>query len=126
MTTPDEVHLAQLDRFSSLFDSKFRIPGTGIRFGWDSILGLVPGAGDLAAFGPAAYLLYRGHAMGARKRTVARMALNSGLDLTLGAVPLFGDVFDLFFKANNRNVALLRRDLELRGVNVIPPQGSIE
>jgi hypothetical protein len=111
---PDAAHLAHLDRISGLMDSRFRIPGTRIRFGWDAVLGLVPGFGDVAAFGPAAYLLYRGYAMGARKRTVARMAVNTGLDMTLGAVPLLGDAFDLFFKANNCNMALLRSELEGR------------
>jgi len=116
MNAADTAQLAHLDRISTLLDSKFRVPGTRIRFGWDSIVGLVPGVGDLAAFGPACYLLYRGCTMGARKRTVARMALNTGLDLTLGAVPLLGDAFDLFFKASNRNVALLRRELAHRNL----------
>jgi len=111
---PQAAHLADLDRLSRFMDSRFRIPGTGIRFGWDSVLGLVPGVGDLAAFGPAAYLPYRAYAMGARKRTVARMAVNTGLDVTLGAVPLLGDAFDIYFKANKRNVALLRDELEQR------------
>ena len=114
MKDPVALEMARLDRLAKRLDAKFRLPLTNFRFGWDSILGLVPGVGDLAAFGPAGYLLYRGYAMGARKRTVARMAVNTGLDLTLGAIPLVGDAFDLFFKANNRNVALLRGELEQR------------
>ena len=103
-----------LDQIAKLLDAKFQFPGTGIRFGWDTIFGLVPGVGDIATLIPAGYLLHKGYALGARKRTIARMALNSGLDATLGAVPLLGDVFDLFFKSNVRNVALLRRELELK------------
>lgn len=108
-TAPDEIE--KLDRLSTLLDSRFRIPGTPIRFGWDSILGLVPGAGDLASLGPSAYLIYKGYRLGARKRTILRMSANTGLDFVVGAVPLLGDVFDLVFKANNRNFALLRKEL---------------
>ncbi|MBM7070076.1 DUF4112 domain-containing protein [Actibacterium sp. 188UL27-1] len=106
---PSEIE--KLDRLSTLLDSRFRIPGTPIRFGWDSLLGLIPGAGDLASLGPSAYLIYKGHRLGARKRTISRMTANSGLDFVVGAVPILGDVFDLAFKANNRNFALLSRDL---------------
>lgn len=101
----------KLDHLSTLLDSRFRIPGTPIRFGWDSILGLIPGAGDLASLGPSAYLIYKGYRLGARKRTILRMTTNTGLDFVVGAVPVLGDVFDLVFKANNRNFALLRKDL---------------
>ena len=113
--TPDRQHgIDDLDQIARLLDAKFRLPGTGLRFGWDTVLGLVPGLGDVATLIPAGYLLHKGYSLGARKRSIARMALNSGLDATLGAVPLFGDVFDLFFKSNVRNVALLRRELELK------------
>lgn len=111
MTSDLQERLHELDRLSALLDSKFRVPGTSIRFGFDTLLGLIPGLGDLLAVLPAVYLLYRGHQLGAGRRTMARMAMNTFLDLTIGAVPLVGDVFDLFFKANLRNVALLRRDL---------------
>ncbi len=110
---PDRQKMLQdLDRLSTLLDSKFRVPGTSIRFGLDGILGLIPGVGDLVTAGPAAYLLYRGYQMGARKRTMTKMAVNAGIDLTVGAIPVVGDLFDVFFKANRRNVALLRRELE--------------
>lgn len=103
--------IEKLDRLSTLLDSRFRIPGTPIRFGWDSLLGLIPGAGDLASLGPSAYLIYKSYQLGARKRTILRMTANTGLDLVVGAVPVLGDVFDLAFRANNRNFALLRREL---------------
>lgn len=113
-----QQELDHLDRISTLLDSRFRVPGTQVRFGWDSLLGLVPGVGDAAALIPACYLLYKGHDLGARKRTLARMALNTGLDATIGAIPVLGDLFDLFFKANNRNIAILKRDLEQRSLAV--------
>ncbi|WP_282063845.1 DUF4112 domain-containing protein [Roseobacter litoralis] len=109
-----EVRLSEfdrLDRLSSLLDSRFRLPGTPIRFGWDSLLGLIPVAGDLATLGPSVYIIYKGYRLGARKRTILRMTANTGLDFVVGAVPILGDVFDLTFKANNRNFALLRNEL---------------
>ncbi|ABD55123.1 DUF4112 domain-containing protein [Jannaschia sp. CCS1] len=99
---------------STMLDSRFRVPGTSLRFGWDSVLGLVPGVGDVATLAPSAYLIYRGHMLGARKRIIGRMAVNTGIDFVVGAVPILGDVFDLAFKANNRNVAPLRAELEHR------------
>lgn len=106
--------LDHLDRISTLLDSNFRLPGTNIRFGWDGVLGLIPGVGDAVALMPACYLLYKAHRLGARKRVMVRMAVNTGLDALIGAIPVLGDVFDIAFKSNQRNVALLRQDLLLR------------
>ena len=103
--------LARLDRVASLMDTRFRIPGLGLRFGWDSILGLVPGAGDLITALPAAYMIYEGYRLGARRRLLGQMAMNSALDLVIGGVPVLGDAFDLFFKSHKRNMALLRDEL---------------
>lgn len=110
--TASRSEIDRLDKLATLLDSQYRVPGTSIRFGWDTILGLVPGVGDLATLVPSAYLIYKAHKLGARKRTIGRMAINTGLDVTLGAVPVIGDVFDLVYKANNRNFALLRRELQ--------------
>ena len=95
---------------STLLDSRFRIPGPPIRFGWDALLGLVPGAGDLAAFGPSACLIYKGHSRGARKRTILRRTANTVTDFVVGAVPVPGDVFAQNLKANYRKFALSRKD----------------
>ncbi len=84
----DDSELAKLDRLSTMLDSRYRIPGKPIRFGLDSLLGLIPGVGDLASLGPSAYLICRAHQMGASKRTIGRMAANTGLDFFIGAVPL--------------------------------------
>lgn len=78
------------------------------------MVGIIPGVGDLASLGPSAYLIYRAQRLGARKRTLGRMVANTGFDFFIGAVPLIGDIFDLVFKANNRNFALLRAELERR------------
>lgn len=106
-----QVEIDKLDRLSTMLDSRFRIPGTPIRFGWDALLGLIPGVGDVASLGPSAFLIYKAHKLGARKRTIGRMSINTGLDFFIGAVPVLGDAFDLFFKANNRNFTLLRKEL---------------
>ncbi|MEQ8255714.1 MAG: DUF4112 domain-containing protein [Roseovarius confluentis] len=114
MTDSDRTaRLARLDRLANTLDSKFRIPLLGIPVGWDSILGLIPGVGDLVTLGPGAWIIVEGHRMGARKRVLGRMALNTGVDTVIGGIPLIGDAFDLFFKSHRRNVALLRRDLDV-------------
>lgn len=106
------TEIEKLDHLARWLDSRYRIPGTSIRFGWDAILGLIPGVGDAATLLPSAYLIYKAYTLGARKRTLARMVINTGLDSTIGTVPVLGDAFDLFYKANNRNFTLLRRELE--------------
>ena len=92
-------------------DSRFRIPGTRIRFGLDSLLGLVPGVGDAATTLPAAWMLYRAHQLGVPRSMLARMGWNVVMDLALGSIPVVGDLFDIGFKANRRNVELLRQHL---------------
>lgn len=103
------ARLKRLDRLAHRLDAQFRIGG--IRFGWDSILGLIPGVGDLATAGPGAYMIYEASQMGARRRVLARMALNTATDFVIGGVPILGDLFDLAFKANRRNIALLKREM---------------
>ncbi|WP_181703949.1 DUF4112 domain-containing protein [Chthonobacter albigriseus] len=89
-------------------DSAFRIPGTGIRFGADTIVGFIPGVGDLVTQGLGLYIVAEAWRLGAGHRTVARMIGNLAIDTVVGVVPLVGDVADLFFRANTKNVALLR------------------
>ena len=92
-------------------DSAIRIPGTGIRLGLDSIVGLVPGAGDLVSSVMSGYIVLASARMGVPAAVVARMILNLGVDTLVGSVPLLGDLFDVGFKANIRNAALLDRHL---------------
>lgn len=100
--------LRELERYAKLLDSQFRIPGTSFRFGFDTILGLIPGAGDLITYAASGTLVVMMARHGASPRLVMLMLINVLLDTTLGAIPLLGDVFDFFFKANNRNIRLLR------------------
>ena len=109
-----QAELDRLDRLADLLDSRFRIPGIGWRFGLDSVIGLIPGVGDVAALGPSAYLIYQGHRLGADKATLGKMAVNSGLDFAVGTIPVLGDLFDVGFKANRRNIDLLKRDVVSR------------
>ena len=103
--------IERLDRLAVWLDARYRVPGTSFRLGWDGILGLVPLAGDVVAFGPACYLVWRAGDFGASGWTTTRMALNTGLDFAFGSIPILGTVFDVFYKANLRNIALLRADL---------------
>ncbi len=112
MTPDHERRLARLEKLAYALDSRYRIPLTRIRFGWDAILGLVPGLGDIAASGPAGFILLEAHRMGVPTNKKLRMAGNIGVDLILGSVPLIGSVVDIGLKANRRNVALLRGHLE--------------
>jgi hypothetical protein len=101
-----------LDLLSRVLDSWFRIPGTSIRFGLDGIIGLIPGIGDILAGLASCIIILAAWARGAPYVTVARMLINLALDVIIGTVPLLGDIFDIAWKANRRNYALLTRHLE--------------
>src|SRR5687767_11672879 len=104
-TTPD------LDALAELMDGAFRIPGLNIRFGLDAIIGLVPGLGDIVTTLVSLYVLAAAQRYGVPRITTLRMGLNIAIDAIIGAIPIVGDVFDLAWKANERNVALLRRHI---------------
>jgi hypothetical protein len=106
---PDVV---QLQALAKLMDSVFEIPGTRIRLGLDALLGLFPGLGDVASTLIALYILYAARERGVPRVTLARMGANLLLDGTIGAIPIVGDVFDVFWKANNRNVELLTQHVQ--------------
>jgi hypothetical protein len=93
-------------------DSAVRIPGTNMRFGLDALLGLVPGLGDVAGAAMGSYLVLLGSRLGAPKPVLARMVLNVALDTLAGVVPIAGDLFDVAWKANTRNMALLERYID--------------
>ena len=98
-----------LRRWAVLLDSAFKVPGTNIRFGLDAIIGIVPGLGDLVA--PVFTVILLGTALKMRVPAVvvARMVLIAGIDMLLGLVPIAGDIGDVFWKADLRNMALLER-----------------
>jgi len=113
MPATDET--GTLDRYrglARLWDNLLRIPGTPVRLGWDALLGLIPGLGDAAGGLLGAYGLWVAWRLGAPAAVLTRMFLNVVVDVTLGVVPLAGDLFDIAWRSNSRNVALVDRWLE--------------
>jgi len=104
--------LKWVERLSYLLDERFRIPGTNFRFGLDPILNLIPVAGDLSGFLLSAALILTMARNGASGRIVALMTINAILDAILGAIPILGQVFDFFYKANSKNIRLLKEHYE--------------
>lgn len=109
-----EARWQRIRRLSNLLDSKFRLPGTTYRFGLDSLLGLIPGIGDTAGLLLSSYILYEAKNLGAPASLLVRMAANIGIDALVGTIPLLGDLFDVVWKANNKNLALLHEHFERR------------
>jgi hypothetical protein len=108
-TTPPDPELARLDALSKLLDNQFRVPGTNWRFGLDGLVGLVPYLGDMAGFVVSGILMRTMLRRGAGPILMLRMLGNYVLDALVGLVPIIGDLFDFGFKANRRNVDLLKR-----------------
>ncbi|RME96878.1 MAG: DUF4112 domain-containing protein [Bacteroidetes bacterium] len=100
--------LAWLDRVTRFMDNRFRIPGTDIRFGLDFLVGLIPGVGDIVSLSISALLVAVMARKGASGMVVVKMIGNIIFDAIVGAVPVLGDLFDLGYKANRRNLHLLQ------------------
>ena len=100
-----------LDLLSRVLDTWFQIPGTNIRFGLDGIIGFVPGIGDFLAGAASCIIVLAAFFRGTPLVTVARMAANIGIEVVVGAVPVLGNLFDIGWRANRRNYALLERSL---------------
>ena len=98
-----------LEQLSRWMDGLFRIPGTGWRFGLDAIVGLIPGVGDTATALASFYILASGVRYRVPKVTLLRMGMNIGLDYVFGSIPVIGDLFDVAWKSNQKNVELLRQ-----------------
>ena len=109
--------MARIERVAGLLDTRFRLPVIGVRVGWDSIIGLIPGLGDAVTTIPAGWMIWNGYQMGARKSTLARMGLNAGIDLVVGSIPIIGDMLDVAFKSHKRNLALLQSDMQRKIIN---------
>jgi len=99
----------RLQRIAKLMDSQIRVPVIGLRIGADAILGLVPGFGDIITGAIGAYLIYEAQKLGIPRSAVVRMVANIAVDTAIGAIPFAGDVWDLFFRANDRNMQILAR-----------------
>lgn len=106
-----DKELANLKALSQLMDNAFTLPGTNIRFGLDSIIGLVPFLGDTLGLAISGYIVSVAHKVGAPWHIKARMSWNIFIDWLIGIVPFIGDIFDIGWKANTKNVALLEKHL---------------
>ncbi|MDF1503421.1 DUF4112 domain-containing protein [Roseisolibacter sp. H3M3-2] len=108
---PVPGHAERVRRLARVMDSAVGIPGTRVRFGLDAVLGLVPGVGDVVGAAAAGYVVLAAARLGAPASVLLRMLVNVGVDTLVGSVPLLGDLFDLGWRSNTRNVALLERHL---------------
>ena len=101
----------RLRRIAKLMDSQIRVPVLGLRIGADAVLGLVPGVGDAITGLIGAYLIYEAQRLGVPRSAVLRMIANIAFDTAIGAIPVAGDIWDFFFRANDRNMQILARHL---------------
>jgi Domain of unknown function (DUF4112) len=99
----------ELERLAWWLDSAIAVPGTRIRVGIDALIGLIPGVGDVAGMLMSSYIIAVAARRGAPPSALARMAINVALETLVGAVPILGDIFDALWRANDRNVRLLRQ-----------------
>src|SRR3981189_869881 len=107
-----EQRFARLDALAKLLDVAFILPGTNIRYGIDGLIGLIPVVGDIITTAISLWLVREARALGAPWHVTSRMLANVALDGVVGMVPLAGDAFDVLFRANVRNVRLLRRRMD--------------
>jgi hypothetical protein len=113
--TPEFVRVLQrVDQLAMLLDARFRIPLTKIHFGWDAVVGLIPVAGDLLMAAVSVSLIRDARTLGARRHTIVYMGGHILIDFLLGAIPFIGPVFDVFYRANLRNLQLLLDEIHLR------------
>jgi len=118
---PDDLRIqtdARLDRLEKLaekLDASFKIPFTEMRAGLDPVIGLIPGVGDVVMGCVSGWIVLHAWRLGASSGTISRMLWNVSLEVVIGSVPLVGDLFDMTWKANIRNVKLLRRNLYKQG-----------
>lgn len=110
-TPPRGNSLSRLRQLSHLLDNAILVPGTNYRVGLDPLLGLLPGVGDYLGTAFSAYIVVQAAQLGATKATLFRMVLNIAVDTLVGSVPLLGDLFDVTWKANSLNLALLEAHL---------------
>jgi hypothetical protein len=122
---PRDAARKRLEALAWLLDSALRVPGTNVRVGFDAILNVVPGVGTLTAKALAAYLILEARSLGVPPATLARMVGHVGVDFLISIVPLFGWVGDVFYRANQRNMTLLREHLDrLDAGHVQAPRGG--
>jgi len=110
-----EAAVARVELVSRVMDSMFEIPGTNVRIGLDAIIGLVPVLGDIVSQTISSYIIWEARQLGVSRFTMARMISNSAIDFLIGIIPFAGDAFDVAFRANMKNLALLKAHLAKHG-----------
>jgi len=108
-SVPEDRRMIALRGLQRLLDDVFRVPGTGIRFGWDPVIGLVPWVGDVLTAIFSCAIIVQAHHLRVPRIVQLRMVMNVAIDVLVGVVPLVGDVADVFWKSNAKNFALLER-----------------
>jgi hypothetical protein len=121
VAVPEDDRLRHLDNLSEILDSAFAIPGTRFRIGLDGILGLIPGIGDATGAALSIYLIFEAARLGLPLSTLLRMVGNIAIETVVGAIPIVGDIFDIAWKANMRNMALVRTHSGLAGLKERSP-----
>jgi Domain of unknown function (DUF4112) len=121
IAVPEDDRLRHLDNLSEILDSAFAIPGTRFRIGLDGILGLIPGIGDATGAALSIYLIFEAARLGLPLSTLLRMVGNIAIETVIGAIPIVGDIFDIAWKANMRNMALVRTHSGLAGLKERSP-----
>ncbi|MGH7807256.1 MAG: DUF4112 domain-containing protein [Thermodesulfobacteriota bacterium] len=109
--TSQSSRLRLIRKLSYYLDNSIGIPGTGYRVGFDAIIGLIPGLGDVVGGILSAYIVYEASRLGVPKKTLLHMTFNVALETVIGAVPIVGDVFDAAWKSNTKNIFLLDKYL---------------
>jgi hypothetical protein len=99
--------ISDVRRLARELDSKFEV--LGIRVGWDGVLGLFPGIGDLVTNAMSFYILFRAADLGCPPSVLLRMGFNIFVDNLFDAIPILGNVFDVFYRSNLKNLALIER-----------------
>jgi hypothetical protein len=107
-----EQRLQRLETIAKLLDVAFIVPGTNVRYGIDGLIGLIPVVGDIITTAISLWLVREARLLGAPWHITARMLANVAVDGVIGMVPVAGDAFDVMFRANIRNVRMLRRWLD--------------
>jgi hypothetical protein len=121
----DEAAIARMRVAARLLDDAVTVPGVGVRVGLDSLLGVVPVAGDVVSAALSTYVVVESARLGVSWPTLLRMVANVGVDAAVGSVPLVGDVFDAFWKANRRNLSLALADLRAQARDRDAREGAV-
>ncbi len=114
--------LQRIRKLAKLLDTAIGIPGTKFRIGLDPILGLIPGGGDLIAGLISAYMIYLATSFRLEKEEIGKMVGNVAIETVFGSIPLVGDIFDAYFKANIRNLEILENHLQKSSTTTQKPR----